>query len=145
MDWFKKHVGQRIKCLRQKAGYNQTQFGQMLDLSRVSVLNIEQGRHQPTLFGIYTLCSILNCRVEDIMPPIQPVNIKSKDVFIVKKVARKQMKPVVIKKKPSLQAEAVNKLRREAGCSKSLAEKAVAHSGNFDKQIEYIRKNGPRF
>jgi DNA-binding XRE family transcriptional regulator len=100
MEWFKKYVGGKIKELRKRQGYSQSQFGQMLDLSRVSVLNIEQGRHSPPLFTIYTICSILNCQPADIMPMVKQVNIKAKEVTVIKRIIKKEMKPIVIKRKP---------------------------------------------
>jgi putative transcriptional regulator len=96
MNWFKKEVGQNIKALRMKAGYSQEQLAQLLDLSRVSVMNIERGRHTPPLSGIYTICCLFGCTWNDVMPEIKRVDMKTKTKVVIKKKLVKTFKPVKV-------------------------------------------------
>ena len=48
VDWFYKAVGAKLKTARRSAGLTQSELGKRVDLSRVSVTNIERGaQHFP--------------------------------------------------------------------------------------------------
>jgi DNA-binding XRE family transcriptional regulator len=96
MNWLRKQFGANIKALRKKAGYNQGEFGQLLDLSRVSVMNIESGRHMPTLEGFYTICCVLGCTYDALLPKPQKVSIKTKERTVIKKKIVRELKPVKV-------------------------------------------------
>lgn len=50
-------IGNVIKNKRIECGIRQEDVAQALKLTRVSVLNIEAGRHAPTLESIFILCA----------------------------------------------------------------------------------------
>jgi DNA-binding XRE family transcriptional regulator len=93
-DWFTKHVGENIKKHRKQCGYSQTELGQLLNLSRVSVLNIEQGRHSPPIKTIFILCGIFKCSFYDILPKPKNINKKVKTKTIVTKKTVHVFQPV---------------------------------------------------
>lgn len=57
-------IGDNIKKLRIEKGLNQTSLASKINLSRTSVVNIEQGRQHPS---IYLLFQIANCLQTDII------------------------------------------------------------------------------
>ena len=60
-------LGQNIKSTRLKAGITQIEFSKLLDLSRPSVVNIENGRQLPPLNVIFDIAKILNAEVEELL------------------------------------------------------------------------------
>ncbi len=83
----KQHVGAIIKEARIKKDYNQEDLAAMIGLTRVSILNIESGRHNPPLYKFYLLCCILDLNPENVFPKVEPIEIKfkTKTVIIKKK------------------------------------------------------------
>lgn len=83
-----KYIGQKIREHREKAEINQEQLGFLLCLSRVSILNMENGRHRPSVDNLFFLCGIFKCQITDLFPPIKAVNIlvEEKEVRVKKKV-----------------------------------------------------------
>jgi len=61
-------LGDRIKGLRKKSGYNQTKFAELLDISRASLVNIEKGRQRPPLHIIYAIADLLQIDINNILP-----------------------------------------------------------------------------
>ncbi|WP_192822772.1 helix-turn-helix domain-containing protein [Rufibacter sp. LB8] len=53
-------VGQKIKELRERAGYKQEEFGNLLGLSRSSVVNMERGRQNPSFYLIWKLSKVFD-------------------------------------------------------------------------------------
>lgn len=72
-------IGNNVKRLRKAKGFSQDTLAIQLGLSRTSVVNLEQGRHELTLTKLYTLCEIFHCQVTDLLPP--PV-VRTKDDII---------------------------------------------------------------
>ncbi len=97
-DWFTETVGANIKKLRIANSYNQEQLGQLLELSRTSIINIESGRHLPPIKTIYILCAIFKCSYYDILPKPKPAKIHEqiKTKTIVKKKIVRILKPVAL-------------------------------------------------
>lgn len=81
-------IGSRLKELREHAGLKQEDVGKVINLSRVSILNMEQGRHSPTPFKLLSLCRLFNCKLNDIFPPVEAIKyiIEEKTVTVKKKV-----------------------------------------------------------
>ncbi len=94
MNPVSKFIGNRIKLLRKKNNYSQEQFGDMISLTRASVINIENGRHSTTQEKLYVICSILKCTPSDLYPPIKKVTIEKKLVKRVVIKAKYKFKPV---------------------------------------------------
>lgn len=55
---FYKNIGLRIANLREKKGMTQEKLGQHVDLSRVSIVNIEKGRQKPSLYLLYKMAEV---------------------------------------------------------------------------------------
>jgi transcriptional regulator with XRE-family HTH domain len=58
----------RIKELRKAKGWDQQQFSKKIGLSRVSVSNIERGRHKISLEQFERICKVFNCKSSDLLP-----------------------------------------------------------------------------
>lgn len=76
------YIGAKIKERRELADIKQGELGELLGLSRVSVLNMESGRHRVSVDNLFLLCGIFKCQLNDLFPPIKTVDI----VFVTKKV-----------------------------------------------------------
>jgi DNA-binding XRE family transcriptional regulator len=61
-------LGIKIKKAREKAGFKQGVFSQMINLSRASVVNIEKGRQRPPLHLVFEIAKITGCDIFDILP-----------------------------------------------------------------------------
>lgn len=75
---FYQQVGERITIARKEAGMKQDALASFLDLSRVSVVNIEKGRQHPSLYQIKEIARILNVSVESLIPDTVATDDKSK-------------------------------------------------------------------
>lgn len=84
----KLYIGMRLKEKRLKAGLRQEDVATVIKLSRVSILNMEIGRHSPTPFKLHALCRLYNCTPNDIYPPIDAIKYKmdEKTVTIKRKI-----------------------------------------------------------
>lgn len=61
-------IAWRVKQLRKDANMNQEDFGKMMGLSRVSIVNIEKGRQALTMKNLYSICEELNIKSSQILP-----------------------------------------------------------------------------
>jgi len=59
LNKFKKSFGQNVRKYRRKAGFKQAQLGEIVDLSRTSIVNIETGRQAPTIERVFKLANAL--------------------------------------------------------------------------------------
>lgn len=66
-----KLLGAKIKELRLNRGFNQEDFAKLLNLTRASIVNIEQGRQRVSIHLLYDICKIANVSIKDILPDIQ--------------------------------------------------------------------------
>ena len=66
-------VGALIKKKRIESGLDQETFAGIMDLSRVSVVNIEKGRQSVTLESLYKVAYSLDCPVSEFLPPVNDV------------------------------------------------------------------------
>lgn len=60
LDYLYEMIGNQIRQLRKKSRFSQEQLAAKLDLSRVSVVNIEKGRQHPTVHLLIDISRILN-------------------------------------------------------------------------------------
>lgn len=83
-----KFVGAKIHDFRKEMGLRQGELGALLDVSRVSILNLESGRHRLTIDHLFFLCGLFKKKPDDFFPPIDAVSIRVdlKDVRVTKKV-----------------------------------------------------------
>ena len=71
----RKVVGKNIRALREKAGLTQKELSEMCDISRASVVNIEQGRQNIVPVQIYSFAFSLKCRITEILPEMENPNV----------------------------------------------------------------------
>ena len=65
---FYQFVGKSIKDFRGEANLNQADLAKFLQLSRTSIVNIEQGRQRPTLFLLWNVAKCLRKDLRDFFP-----------------------------------------------------------------------------
>lgn len=87
-DKLSKYVGAKVHDLRKEAGLRQEELGKLLGVSRVSILNMESGKHRLSIDHLFFLCGLFKCNPNDFFPPIDAVNIKfeEKEIRVKKKV-----------------------------------------------------------
>ena len=71
-------VGQRIQDIRKEYNISQQELADVLNLSRTSVSNIENGRHPIFLHHIYTIAEKFSIPLEKILPSVFDVQNKRK-------------------------------------------------------------------
>jgi|GEM_PF-2225480 putative transcriptional regulator len=81
-----KYFGAKVKENRIRMGLTQIHLAQITGLTRVSIINMESGRHSPTLNGLMILCSCFGCQPNDLLPRVKKkqLQVKEKRVRIVK-------------------------------------------------------------
>jgi len=66
-------IGEKIKARRIENNLKQSDLADLLGLNRVSISNIESGRHQVSLATIYKIASILNTDISEILPTAKEI------------------------------------------------------------------------
>jgi len=61
-------IGLLIKGERQKKGINQELLGSRLNLSRASIINLEKGRHRPSIYQLLIIAEVLNIDYLSLLP-----------------------------------------------------------------------------
>ncbi|MEO9474605.1 MAG: helix-turn-helix transcriptional regulator [Cyclobacteriaceae bacterium] len=69
IDSLYEHIGSRIKDIRQKHELNQKDFGEKVNLSRASIVNIEKGKQRPTIHFLYFVCALFKEDIGKLFPP----------------------------------------------------------------------------
>jgi len=62
------YIGFRVSELRKLANKSQKELGTELGLTRMSIINLERGRHGIMIKHLAKICEILNCKSSDILP-----------------------------------------------------------------------------
>lgn len=88
----KQYIGHQIKERREKLGINQEGLADAIKLSRVSVLNMEQGKHGPKHGTMLLLCSIFECTPNDLYPPAKAGKFIISEKIINVKKKKKSLK-----------------------------------------------------
>lgn len=78
-----------IKRKRKELGLSQDDVAKYLGLTRVSVINIESGKHGLKYDTIYELCCLLNLQPSELFIRVRPVKIQFKEVKEVKTITKK--------------------------------------------------------
>jgi transcriptional regulator with XRE-family HTH domain len=65
------YIGNQIKTLRKRAGFSQEVLADKLELSRVSIVNIEKGRQHTTIHLIIELSKIFNVNINYFVPDVK--------------------------------------------------------------------------
>ncbi|SFE52334.1 helix-turn-helix domain-containing protein [Spirosoma endophyticum] len=61
-------LGKKIKSHRNNAMVNQVHFASQIGLSRTSLVNIEQGRQQPSVILLWRIAEALNIEMKELIP-----------------------------------------------------------------------------
>lgn len=113
------YVGDQIKTLRNKAGFNQEDLAEKLGKSRVSIVNIEKGRQHPSLHFLIEVGRIFNVSV---------------DVFIPKDFTRSTREKQKLKTKINRELKSVSNTFGEEFDSKAIFEFFNSISENNSKK-----------
>ena len=70
-DAIYEELGKRIKAAREKEGINQEVVAQYLDLSRVSISNIEAGKQKIQLHTLLDIVKLLHIDMNDLFAPLK--------------------------------------------------------------------------
>lgn len=76
----KEFAGTKIREKRIALNISQQDLADFLQLTRVSIMNIEKGRHFPSVTVLYAICCALNMQPNEIFPPVKPLKISTKKV-----------------------------------------------------------------
>lgn len=68
MDIFSIEIGRKVKELRKRKRYNQDYFASLIDISRASLTNMENGRQAVSLKKVYQMAIALNIEVSEFLP-----------------------------------------------------------------------------
>lgn len=69
-----RRLGSTIKRLRLSAKKTQEELAREINISRASVVNIEQGRHRLQLHVLYDIAIVLGCELTDFLPAVKDLN-----------------------------------------------------------------------
>lgn len=64
--------GNRVRALREEKRFTQEELARRVDLSRVSITNIERGRHRVLLHQVVEIAEALDAKPTDLMPSLIP-------------------------------------------------------------------------
>lgn len=92
-----KYIGNKIRLRRKELGLTQENLATAMSLNRLSILNIEKGRHGTTAESMFTLCATLNCTPNDIFPPVKLKKLKYRWVEKTIRVPKKIKVKVLVK------------------------------------------------
>ena len=59
----------RIADLRREQGWTQADLAGRLEVSRQTVISLEQGRYDPSLPLAFRIAEVFDCRIEDVFSP----------------------------------------------------------------------------
>ena len=74
---FYKALGDNIRIARENAGLRQGAFGELIGLSRTSVVNIEKGRQHAPVHLVGAIAKVLGITYNDFIPTSKPVGRQS--------------------------------------------------------------------
>ena len=77
-DKFYKQVGELIRDERIKRGRSQEDLAKYLDLTRMSVINLEKGRHRPSIYQLLLTAEYFDLEYSKLIPIISETPIESK-------------------------------------------------------------------
>lgn len=81
VDSFYKEIGLRIKSERIKRDISQKSLGDHLELTRASVINLEKGRHRPSIYQLIQIASFFQIDYSSLVPyEIQKTRRKKTDL-----------------------------------------------------------------
>jgi len=78
VDNFYSSIGALIKYEREKKGISQEIIGNKLNLTRASIINLEKGRHRPSIYQLLLIAEILQIDYTQLIPINTNQDIKPK-------------------------------------------------------------------
>lgn len=78
IDKFYSELGSLIKTERLKRKITQDDLAQQLDLTRASVINLEKGRHRPSIYQIVLIAKYFNMEYTKLIPIILDFVVEKK-------------------------------------------------------------------
>ena len=63
----RKEIGQRLRALREQAGYTREKLGELCSLSPRFIANIEFGDSTFSLDSLMTMCRVLSCTSDELL------------------------------------------------------------------------------
>lgn len=94
-------VGEKIRFFRKQRKINQLSLASQVNLSRTSLVNIEYGRQQPSLFTLWDIAHSLGVTLHDLIPRI-PYNKDESNLSIISNVNNPKLLELIQKKHPKL-------------------------------------------
>ena len=87
-------IADKIFQLRKAKNLRQEDLAAALNVTRVSVINIEAGRQRLITDYIPIICGMLECTPNDLFPPIEKIDYayEEEEIEVVKKVTVKKLK-----------------------------------------------------
>jgi len=74
IDIFYSVIGEKIKVERLRKRISQEELGDFLGLTRSSVINLEKGRHRPSIYQVLQIAGMLNIDYTQLIPIALDVN-----------------------------------------------------------------------
>ncbi|WP_285011226.1 helix-turn-helix domain-containing protein [Pedobacter faecalis] len=74
---FYEKVGGLIYEARRNKGYTQDQLASLINISRVSIVNIESGKQRLPLHVVSFLSGLLSISINDLVPPYTPAHLST--------------------------------------------------------------------
>ncbi len=87
-------IGLKIRTRRQQAGLTQQQLSDLIGVSRISVVNMEEGRHACTIETLMVLCRIFKCQYADLLPDLSSLKLELKQSETIRKIAAEKKKKI---------------------------------------------------
>lgn len=63
-------LGENVRKYRKDFGMNQEDVAEAIGLTRVSIVNIEQGRQSPAYEKLMLICALFSCTPNDLLPQV---------------------------------------------------------------------------
>lgn len=74
-----KYMAKKMIQLRKEGGLTQDELATLMQFnSRISIVNMEQGKQSFTVKSVYLLCCIFNITPNELFPPVQKARITYK-------------------------------------------------------------------
>jgi len=68
IESFYRDLGEAIKTERLRRKINQERLGEILELTRASIINLEKGRHRPSIYQVLQIASFFQIEYTDLIP-----------------------------------------------------------------------------
>lgn len=77
-------TGLKIKNFRENLKISQTDLGEIVELTRSSIANIESGRQKVQIDTLYKIAQTLEVEIQDLLPKLVDLTSDNRDMFDMK-------------------------------------------------------------